>query len=377
MHFPTQIIFQYTTFRNSTTPVTQNFTILYAEHKKLIEKLDLKNYMQIEESATVLVLELDVNVYDISIEAIIQGILNNLFSKSSIQNDLITTNNKMIADSYAIKEISLNDLICNFYQFIENRGHFARDMKTVTKKWEIALNKSHLAVTEEILQDEYINKLQESRIRNNNDEVDFYRHFSVEETIYNSIYSLKKQDSDKFYYIFYRIRDTNRFYKFIMTKGTDYKEFQATQQKYNYITINFDEAIDRCLLFYELEWETLEHITKEQMEAIISNFVLIKGGKKRIKQYIQNLDIEVLKKYDWNIKLDIATLNANNTDSSCVAKCSEFCPFYENCNPVEDNMIETMKNRKPIEAKENNINYVDIEEARKELKKFMREVFWI
>ncbi|MBO5349035.1 MAG: hypothetical protein J6A89_04375 [Clostridia bacterium] len=376
MHFPTTIIFQYDTFRNNLTSVTQYFTILYEEHKELIEKLDLKNYIQVDELATVLVLELNVKIYDISIETIIQGILKNLFSKSSIQNNLITTNNKMIGKTYVIKEISLKDLICNFYQFIKGRGHFARDMKTVTKQWEIALDKNYLAFFEEGLQDEDIIQLQNNRIRNNNDELDLYRHFSVEQSIYNSLYFLEKQNSDNFYYIYYRIKNTNRFYKFVMSKGKDYKEFQSIQKSYDYIRINFDEALDRCQLFYELEFEILETITKEQIEAIISNFVLINGGKKKIKQYIQYLDLEALKNYDWNIQLDIATLNANNTDLSCVAKCSEFCPFYENCNPIQDNMIETIKNRKPIEAKENTINYVELEKAREELKRFIREAFW-
>ena len=39
-------------------------------------------------------------------------------------------------------------------------------------------------------------------------------------------------------------------------------------------------------------------------------------------------------------------------------------------------MIETMKNRKPIEPKENTINYVSLEEARKELRTMIREAFW-
>lgn len=39
-------------------------------------------------------------------------------------------------------------------------------------------------------------------------------------------------------------------------------------------------------------------------------------------------------------------------------------------------MIETMKNRRPIEAKENNINYVDIDIARTKLRRLIREVFW-
>ena len=161
-----------------------------------------------------------------------------------------------------------------------------------------------------------------------------------------------------------------------MSKGKDYKEFQSIQKSYDYIRINFDEALDRCQLFYELESETLENITKEQIEAIISNFVLINGGKKKIKQYIQYLDLEAFKNYDWNIQLDIATLNANKTDSDYAIKCSEFCPFYENCNPIQNNMIETMKNRKPIEAKENTIKYVELEEAKKQLKNLILEVFW-
>jgi len=374
MHFPTTIIFQYNTFRNSTTSVTQYFTILYEEHKELIEKLDLKNYIQVDESATVLILELDVKIYDISIEAIIQGILKNLFSKTSIKNELITTNNKMIEDSYVIKEIPLKDLIYSFYQFIKFRGHFARDMKTVTKQWEIALDKNYLAFFEDVLQDEDITQLQNNRIRNNNDEIDLYRHFSVQQTIYNSLYFLEKQNSDNFYYIYYRIKNTNRFYKFVMSKGKDYKEFQRTQKSYDYKKINFEEALDRCQLFYELESEILEDITKEQIEAIISNFVLINGGKKKIKQYIQCSDLEAFKKYDWNIQLDIATLNANKTDSAYAIKCSEFCSFYENCNPIQNNMIETMKNRKPIEAKEYNIQYTEFYEAREELKKLIESV---
>ena len=86
------------------------------------------------------------------------------------------------------------------------------------------------------------------------------------------------------------------------------------------------------------------------------------------------MDLEELKKYDWNIQLDIATLNANTADSSCATKCSNFCPFYKNCNPIEDSMIETMKNRKPIEAKESNIEYIDFFQARDELKRIMERI---
>lgn len=376
MHFPINIIIQYTSFRNSNISSTVNYHILYNEQKDVIEKLDLKNIIQVDENYSNLLLKLDVAIYDLSIEAIILGILNTLFIKnSSIDNtNILTSDSGVIDDSYTIKEIPLKDLIYNFYQFIKNKGHFARDMKNISKQWEIAFSKSYLAFSEEILQDEDIIQLQKNRIRNNNDEIDLYKHFSVELTIYNSLYSLETQNSDNFYFIFYRVGNTNNFYKFVMSKGKDYKEFQGIQEKYNYIRVNFEEALERCELFYELEAEILEDITKEQIEAIISNFVLINGGKKKIKQYIQYLDLEELKKYDWNIQLDIATLNANTTDSSCATKCSNFCPFYKNCNPIEDSMIETMKNRKPIEAKESNIEYIDFFQARDELKRIMERI---
>lgn len=378
MHFPHNIIIQYTIFRDSIESSTVNYHILYDEQKEIFKKLDINNILQIEESASNLLLKLDVNIYDISIEVVIRGILNNLFSKtSSTDNDNILKNDTTVLDeSYTTKELSLKDLIFSFHQFIRSKGHFARDMKKIAKQWDISLNKSYLNFTDIILQDEEITSLQQRRIHNINDELDLYKHFSVEQTIYNSLYSLETENSDKFYIIYYRIKNTNTFYKFLMCKGKDYREFQGIQKKYDYIRINFAEAEQRCNLFYELEWNTLENLTKSQVESIIYNFVLINGGKKKIKEYIQNSKLQIFKDYNWNIQLDIATLNANLQNTSSTVKCSQFCPFYENCNPIEDNMIETMKNRKPIEAKENTINYEDIDTARKELKKMIREVFW-
>ena len=378
MHFPHNIIIQYTSFRSSSTPSTVNYHILYDEQREVFEKIDLKNMLSIEQSTSNLLLKLDVDIYDLSIEVIILGILNNLFAQSlPIDNINILTNNSTVIDnSYITKTLPLKDLICSFYQSIKNKGHFARDMKKITTKWEIALNKNHLAFTDEVLQEDDIKSLQENRIHNNNDKIDSHKHFSIEQTIYNSLYSLKTQNSDKFYFIYYRIGQTNRFYKFIMSKGSDYKNFQGVTQKYDNIRINFDEAEERCNLFYELEWNTLESLTKEQLEAIISNFVLIKGGQRKIKEYIENSRLQIFKKYDWNTQLRIATINTNKADSSYGVKCSEFCPFYENCKPIDDSMIETMKNRKPIEPKENTINYVSLEEARKELRTMIREAFW-
>lgn len=376
MHFPHNIIIQYTTFRDSTKSSTVNYSILYNEQKEILDKLDIRNLLQIEETDLNLLLKLDVNIYDVSIETIILGILNNLFSKnSSIDNsNILTTDNTVVDDSYTVKELSLQDLIFSFHQFITSKGHFARDMKKISKQWEIALNKNYLSFSEESIQDDEITLLQEHRIHNNNDEIDLYKHFSIQEYIYNSIYSLETQYADKYYFIFYRIGKTNTFYKFIMCKGTDYNNFQRVQQNYNYIKIDFDEAIDRCILFYELEFEKLETLTKEQLEAVISNFVLINGGQKKIKDYILDSELPVFKQYDWTLKLKIATLNANKTDSTCATKCSNFCPFYENCVPINDSMIETMKNRKPIEAKQPNIEYVEFYEAREQLKKIIEKV---
>lgn len=376
MHFPHNIIIQYTAFRDSTKSSTVNYTILYDEQKEILEKLDIRNILPIEKSFSNLLLKLDVNIYDISIETIILGILNNLFSKNSSidNNNILTTNNTIVDDTYTTKELSLNDLMFSFHQFITNKGHFARDMKKISKQWEIALNKNYLCFSEESIQDDDITVLQDNRIRNNNNEIDLYKHFAVQEYIYNSIYSLETQYSDNYYFIFYRVGKTNTFYKFIMYKGTDYNNFQRVEQKYNYIKIDFNEAIDRCNLFEELERNTLETLTKEQLEAIISNFVLINGGQKRIKEYISDLMLPVCEQYDWDMRLKIATLTANKSDSSCAIKCSNFCPFYKNCVPINDSMIETMKNRKPIEAKQPNIEYTEFYEAREQLKKIIEKV---
>lgn len=376
MHFPHNIIIQYTAFRDSTKSSIVNYSILYNEQKEILEKLDIRNSLPIEAPFSNLLLKLDVNIYDVSIETIILGILNNLFSKnSSIDNsNILTMNNTVVDDSYTAREIQLKDLIFSFHQFITSKGHFARDMKKISKQWEIALNKNYLCFSEESIQDDDITLLQDNRIHNNNDEIDLYKHFAVQEYIYNSIYSLETQYSDNYYFIFYRVGKTNTFYKFIMYKGTDYNNFQRVEQKYNYIKIDFNEAIDRCNLFEELERNTLETLTKEQLEAIISNFVLINGGQKRIKEYISDLMLPVCEQYDWDMKLKIATLTSNKSDSSCAIKCSNFCPFYKNCVPINDSMIETMKNRKPIEAKQPNIEYTEFYEAREQLKKIIEKV---
>lgn len=376
MCLPINIIIQYSSFRDDNFSSTVNYHILYDEQKEVFEKIDIKNIISVDKSSSNLLLKLDVTIYDLSVEATVFGILNTLFKKhSSIDNtSSLTSNTNIIDNTYTIKIISLKDLVCSFYQFIKSKGHFARDMKTISKQWDIAFNKSYLAFSEEMLQDEDIIQLQKNRIHNNNDEIDTYKHFAIEQTIYNSLHSFETQNSDKFYFIYYRIGNTNNFYKFVMCKGADYKEFQGIQEKFNYIKIDFEEALDRCELFYELENETLENITKEQIEAIISNFVLINGGKKKIKEYIQYLDLEAFKKYDWNIQLDIATLNANSTDSFCSTKCSDFCPFYKNCNPIEDSMIETMKKRKPIEEIWSNIEYTEFYQARDELRITMERI---
>lgn len=378
MHFPHNIIIQYTVYRDSTKSSTVNYHILYDEQKEILEKLDIRNILKIEDSHSNLLLKLDVNIYDVSIETVVRGVLNNIFSKtSSIDNDSIMTNDTTIIDeSYVIKGLPLKDLIFSFHQFVRNKGHFARDMKSITKNWDIALNKHYLAFKEDVIQDENITSLQENRIISNNSGVDSHKHFSIEQNIYNTLYSIQMENADKYYFIYYRIDNTNTFYRFIMNKGKDYKDFQEVQQKYDNIKINFDEAIDKCSLFYELENETLENFTKEQFESLISNFVLISGGQKKIKDYIKQ-ELQIFKKYDWDMQLKIATLNANKMDSSSAVNCSKFCPFYENCNPINDSMIETMKNRRPIEAKENNINYESIENARKELKIMIRSVFWV
>lgn len=378
MYFPHNIIIQYTVFRDSSKSSTVDYHILYDEQKEILKKLDMRNILQTEESNSNLLLKLDVNIYDVSIETIILGILNNLFSKnSSIDNTNILTNNTtVIDDSYKTKELSLKDLIFSFHQFVRNKGHFARDMKSITKNWDIALNKHYLAFTDEVIQDEDITSLQQNKITSNNSEIDSHKHFSIEQTIYNTLKSVQTQNSDKYYFIYYRIENTNTFYRFVMSKGKDYKEFQEVKKIYDSIKINFDEAIEKCSLFDELENQTLENFTKEQFESIISNFVLISGGQKKIKDYIKQ-ELQIFKEYDWDMQLKIATLNANKMDSASAVKCSEFCPFYENCNPIEDSMIETMKNRRPIEAKETNINYVDIDIARTELRKMIREVFWL
>ena len=377
MHFPQKIIIQYITYRDSISSSTVNYHILYDEQKDVLSKIDLKNIIQIESTASNLILKLDVEIFDLSIETMILKILNNLFQKaSSINNENnIKNNTTFIDESYAIKELSLKDLIYSFYQFLRSKGHFARDMKKMVEDLEIAINNKHyFAFSEENLQDNEIASLQENRIANSNDKFKTHFHFSIEQTIYNSLNSLQTNDSDNYYFIYYRIPNTNRFYKFVIKKGIDYKEFQEIINKYNYIKVNYDEAVDRCNLFYELEWDSLENISKEQLEAVISNFVLLNGGKKKLKEYFENSKSEIFKKYDWNLKVDIATLNANKFDSSYAIKCSEFCPYFENCNPIENSMIETMKNRKPIEAKECNIEYTDFYEARKELQKIIERI---
>lgn len=201
-------------------------------------------------------------------------------------------------------------------------------MKSITNTWDIALNKHYLAFSEEIIQDEDVSSLQQNKINNNNSEVDSHKHFSVEQTIYNTLYSMETQNSDKYYFIYYRIENTNTFYKFIMSKSTDYKQLQKIQKKYDNIKINFDEAIGKCILFCELENENLESITKQQFESIISNFVLINGGQKRIKDYIRQ-ELQIFQQYDWNMQLKIATLNANKMDSASAVKCSNFALFMK------------------------------------------------
>ena len=378
MHFPQKIIIKYITYRDSISSSPKNYRILYDEQKDVLSKMDLKNIIQIESTASNLILQLDVEIFDLSIEIMILKILNYLFQKNSSinnENNINNNNNTIIDESYEIKELSLKDLIYSFYQFVRSKGHFARDMKKIAENLEIAINNKHyFAFSEENLQDNEIISLQENRITNSNDKLKTHFHFSIEQTIYNSLYSIETNGSDNYYFIYYRISNTNKFYKFVVKKGTDYKEFQGVVNKYNYIKINFEEAEDRCNLFYELEWDSLENITKEQLEAVISNFVLLNGGKKKLKQYIENSKLEIFKKYDWNLKVDIATLNANKFDSSYAIKCSEFCPYFENCNPIENSMIETMKNRKPIEAKECNIEYTDFYEARKELQKIIERI---
>ena len=372
-----KIIIQYITYRDSISSSTVNYHILYDEQKDILSKMDLKNIIQIESTASNLVLKLDVEIFDLSIETMILKILNSLFQKnSSINNENnIKNNNTIIDESYEIKELSLKDLIYSFYQFVRSKGHFARDMKKVVENLDIAINNKHyFAFSEENLQDNEITSLQENRIANSNDKFKTHFHFSIEQTIYNSLNSLQTNDSDNYYFIYYRIPNTNRFYKFVIKKGIDYKEFQEIINKYNYIKVNYDEALDRCNLFYELEWDSLENISKEQLEAVISNFVLLNGGKKKLKEYFENSKLEIFKKYDWNMQIDIATLNANKFDSSYAIKCSEFCPYFENCNPIENSMIETMKNRKPIEAKECNIEYTDFYEAREELQKIIERI---
>ena len=42
MHFPHNIIIQYTSFRSSSTPSTVNYHILYDEQREVFEKIDLK-----------------------------------------------------------------------------------------------------------------------------------------------------------------------------------------------------------------------------------------------------------------------------------------------------------------------------------------------
>ena len=93
MHFPHNIIIQYTSFRSSTTPSTVNYHILYDENKEVFEKIDLKNMLSIGQPSSNLLLKLDVDIYDLSIEVIILGILNNLFAQSlPIENINILTN---------------------------------------------------------------------------------------------------------------------------------------------------------------------------------------------------------------------------------------------------------------------------------------------
>lgn len=374
MHFPTKIIFEYNTFRNGNEPVTVPYTILFSEQQKVIEKLDFKNIVKVDDTASILVLQLDVNIYDVALEVILRGILNTLFSKSSINNDKSefsqSVNNKLINSSYEIREIAFIDLFRYLYQLVKTKGHFSRDMKKISEKWEIARQKSYFAVTTETLGDEDIENLQTNRIHSNNDEVDLYKHFSIEQEIYNYLYSVETQNSDKYYFIYYRIKDSNIFYKFVMTNDQSCKELQGKQDKYNYERIDFDEAIDRCNLLNAVEWDSLESLTKEQIEAIISNFVLIRGGKKRFKDYIESSN----KKYDWNLQLDIATLKANQSDSSCAVKCSDFCPFYENCRPIKNSMIETMKNKKPLEEKAYKVEYTEFYQARQELKELMERI---
>lgn len=376
VNIPQNIIFQYTAFRDSSSSSIVNYHILYDEQKEVIDKLDLKRNIQVDESTSNLVLKLDVNVYDLSIEAIIFGILNKLFKKrSSINNDNALTNNAtVIDDTYNIKELPLKDLIYDFYQFIKAKGHFARDMKNVSKTWNIALTKNHLAFMEEIIQDDEIKLLQQNRIHNNNSDIDLDKHFSIEQTIYNTLHSIETQNADKYYFIYYRIGATNNFYKFVMVYGEEYKELQAVQKRYDYIKIDFEQAIERCSLFDDLEWDNLEQLTKEQYEAIIFNFVLINGGKKFIKSYIEHSRFPIFQAYDWNNYIKIATINANQKDSTNSVKCSKFCPYYEECKPIKDSMIETMRNKRPIEAKEYNVEYTEFYEARGELRKLMERI---
>lgn len=125
MHFPHNIIIEYTVFRDSTKSSTVHYHILYNEQKETLEKLDLKNILTIDENYSNLLLKLDVNIYDMSVEIVVRSILNNLFSRtSSIDNDkLLTNDNTIIDESYAIKKLPLKDLIFSFYQFVRNKGH--------------------------------------------------------------------------------------------------------------------------------------------------------------------------------------------------------------------------------------------------------------
>ena len=71
MHFPQKIIIQYITYRDSISSSTVNYHILYDEQKDILSKMDLKNIIQIESTASNLVLKLDVEIFDLSIENII------------------------------------------------------------------------------------------------------------------------------------------------------------------------------------------------------------------------------------------------------------------------------------------------------------------